>query len=103
MTPGYQLTQTAIDDLVDTWEYVNRAFGARVADRVLNDLEAAFEMLSEHPNIGRLRPELVPAPWRLWPVGPSLVAYRSDVRPIWIARIARASMDGFVANSTKPQ
>lgn len=102
MTPRYRLTQRAIDDLVDTWEYVNGKFGVRVADRVLDDLEAAFEVLADHPEIGQVRSELASPPWRLWPVGPSLIAYRSDVRPIWIARIARAAVDWTQLELEKP-
>jgi plasmid stabilization system protein ParE len=32
-------------------------------------------------------------PYRFWPTGPAYIAYRSDVRPVRIVRIARASRD----------
>lgn len=93
MTPSYRLTARAISDLVETWESVNERFGEQVADRVLDDLESAFDFLATHPDVGHSRTDLLPLPWQIWPVGPALIAFRPDVRPIWIARIARGSLD----------
>jgi plasmid stabilization system protein ParE len=60
-----------------------------IADRVRDDLERAFELLATHPEIGRLREELAPEPYRFWPVGPSLVVYRADLKPIQIIHVGR--------------
>jgi plasmid stabilization system protein ParE len=102
MTKPYRLTPRAIDDLVDIWDDVNQRFGERVADGVLERLETTFDLLVENPAIGHTRPELAPEPWQLWPVGPSLIAFRSDVRPIWIARIVRAERDWQGAELDEP-
>lgn len=49
---------------------------------MLDELQAAFEMLAESPGIGHRREDLTTdAHVRFWPVGPCLIAYRraSDV------------------------
>lgn len=93
MSANYQLTSAAEQDLDDIWDYVVEEFGEVVADGVIDDLQQAFRLLGEHPGIGRTRPELAGPPWMIWPVGPSLIAYRSDVTPIQIARVVRAERD----------
>lgn len=93
MTAKYQLTPAAEQDVVDIYEYVWREFGERVAERVFAELEQSFRRLSEMPEIGRTRPELAPKPWLMWPVGPSLIAYRVDGTTVQIARIVRSERD----------
>ena len=89
MNTTYVLTRTAEEDLEHTWDAVAERFGFDVADRVVDDMEHAFELLAAHPEIGRLREDLSPDPYRFWPVGPSLVVYRADARPIQIIHIGR--------------
>ena len=89
MSAPYRLAPLVVDDLVETWESVRERFGEAAADRVFQDLVGAFELLAGQPGIGHVREELHPPPWRFWPVGPSLIAYRGDVSPIWIARVTR--------------
>ena len=36
------------------------------AERLLTAVLAAGEMLAERPHLGRVRPELLPAPFRFW-------------------------------------
>ena len=71
------------------WLYWEQTCPREVADRVFDDLVSAFELLATHPTVGHIREDLAPRPWRFWSVGPSLIAYRGDVDPIWIARVAR--------------
>lgn len=93
MSRRFQLTPLARQDVRDTVDYVAARFGIERAERVRAELTAAFRLLSEHPDIGRHRPELWDEPYRFWPLGPSLIAYRGDVSPVQIVRVMRASRD----------
>ena len=93
MSSRYLLTPAAKQDFLEIRRYVLQRFGRIEEQAVRARIVRAFEVLAEHPGIGRARPELWPEPYQFWPVGPSLIAYRSDVRPVQIVRIARASRD----------
>ena len=93
MKTPYSLTGPAERDLEDIFFEVKERHGRIIADRVFANLVRTFELLARTPEIGRYRPELWPPPYRFWPTGPAYVVYRSDVRPIRVVRIARASRD----------
>ena len=93
MSRGYVLTQLAEADLGQTWDYVAARFGFDVADRVLESLHNAFRLLAENPDIGHIREDIAAPPYSFWPVGPSLIAFRPDVRPIQIIRVVRGERD----------
>lgn len=93
MTASYRVTPAAQRDVESILLEVEVRFGSIVADRVYDDFLRAFRLLGRMPNLGHLRLDLWPEPFRFWPLGPSLIAYRADVRPIQIVRIARASRD----------
>ena len=93
MTAGYSLTPLAEGDLDDTWDYVADRFGFDVADGVLDSLHRAFQLLAENPEIGHAREDIAPLPYSVWPVGPSLIAYRPDVQPVQIVRVVRGARD----------
>ena len=89
MNPGYVLTPLAEADLDDIWDYVAERFGYDLADDVLESLHSAFRLLAGNPEIGHIREDIAPPPYSFWPVGPSLVAIRPDVRPVQIVRVVR--------------
>lgn len=93
MTARFELTALAERDLEEIFFEVKERHGRLVAERVYSNLLRTFNLLANRPEIGRHRPELWPPPYRFWPTGPSFIAYRGDVRPIRIVRIARASRD----------
>lgn len=93
MSRRFQLTPLAEQDVREIVLYVAARFGRLRAERARADLVSAFRLLARNPEIGRHRTELWPEPYRFWPLGPSLVVYRADVRPIQIVRVARASWD----------
>ena len=72
-------------------DYIADNFGFARAEQARSEFVRTFRPLAERPEIGRHRPELWPEPYRFWPLGPSLIAYRSDVDPIQIVRVARGS------------
>jgi len=91
--PRFELTTPAERDLEEIFFEVKERHGLLVAERVYDNLLRTFGLLADMPEMGRHRPELWPPPYRFWPTGPAYIAYRSDVRPIRIVRIARASRD----------
>ena len=93
MIPRYELAAPAERDLEDIFFEVKERHGRLVAERVLENLLRTFDLLAQVPEMGRHRPELWPPPYRFWVTGPAFIAYRADVRPIRIVRIARASRD----------
>ena len=93
MSARYVLTVPARHDIRDIVFGVDDRFGRAVPLRVYDSIHEALARLAEHPEIGRPRPDRWPERYRFFPHGPSLIAYRADVRPIRIIRIARASRD----------
>lgn len=93
MSARYVLTIPARNDIRKIVFEVDDRFGRAVADRVYDGIHETLGRLAEHPEMGRTRPERWPERYRFFPHGPSLIAYRGDVRPIRIIRIARASRD----------
>jgi plasmid stabilization system protein ParE len=93
MSRGYRLTPLAERDVRDVVLYVAARFGRSHAEYVRTEFLATFRLLAEHPEIGRHRTELWAEPYRFWPLGPCLIAYRGDVSPIQIVRVARSSRD----------
>lgn len=53
-----ELTHRAMADLHDIHDYSVQTFGAKVAGRYLDDIEAALTMLQEQPDILLLKPEI---------------------------------------------
>jgi plasmid stabilization system protein ParE len=91
MSRHYQLTPLAEQDARDIVLYVAERFGVERAERARLQFVSAFRPLAERPEMARDRPELWPEPYRFWPLGPALIAYRGDVSPIQVVRVARAS------------
>jgi toxin ParE1/3/4 len=93
MTPRYVLTPLAEADLDAIWDYAAERFGFDVADRVLDSLQTAFRLLAENPGIGHARDDIAPAPYSFWSVGPALIAFRPDAKPLQIVRVVRGERD----------
>ena len=76
----FRLTPNAREGLFRLIESVDQRFGARVAERVLDQFAGAFDRIGETPGIGHRREDLTEDDRiRFWSVGPSLIAYR--IRP----------------------
>jgi plasmid stabilization system protein ParE len=73
---------------------VEDRFGARIADRVTDDIARAFEQLAAMPAIGHQRNELTADDSiRFWSVGPTLIAYHSVGSHIEILFVERGGTD----------
>lgn len=52
----YRLSSLAERDLAEIWSYVAEKASLTTADRLIDDIIGRFELLAEHPRMGRVRP-----------------------------------------------
>lgn len=79
MTARYRLTPRAQQGFQRIALYVEENFGDAIAERVVGDLEGAFELLATNPGVGHRRENLTREERVLfWQVGPTLIAYRPN-------------------------
>ena len=65
-----------------------------MADRVVDDLERAFQHLAEHPEMGHRREELTHDEHVLfWAVGPTVIAYRPHRSGVVVLFLERGERD----------
>ena len=94
MTPAYRLTPKATEGVRRIASYIDEHFTSEVAERVLDELERAFEQLAATPGIGHSREDLTADPEvRFWSVGPTLVAYRERPDSIEVLFVERGDLD----------
>ena len=94
MTARYRLTPRAREGLLGIASHVVDRFGRVVAERVVDDLIRAFELLAENPGVGHRREDLTRDPRVLfWPVGPTLIAYRRASDGVQVLLVERAELD----------
>ena len=93
-----RLRQQAITDLDDIWDYTCTTHGAAQAVSYLNELDATFHLLTEHPEMARIREEFDP-PVRLHPHREHLVIYRIEEAHLEVLRILhrRANWSEFLS------
>lgn len=78
-------------DLIEIWQYVAR-HDELAADRLLDRLQAVFDMLLEQPEAGRARPELHEG-LRSFPVGNYVVYYTAGKTGIVVIRVLSGFRD----------
>jgi plasmid stabilization system protein ParE len=94
VTAGYRLTPKARDGFRHIVFYVEDRFGLAIADRVVTDLERAFEWLADHPDVGHHREDLTrDERVRFWSVGPTLIAYRLGSQGVEALLVERGELD----------
>ena len=93
MTGRYLLTDAALADLQGIWQYLADRAGEAVAERVGDELIAAFGLLGDMPGLGHTRADVPDPRYRFWSVRSHLIAYHPDVRPIRIVRIVGGQQD----------
>jgi antitoxin ParD1/3/4/toxin ParE1/3/4 len=91
MTP-FVLTRAASRDLEEIWDYL-AAENRKVAERVLDKIEAAMRKLARTPGIDHLREDLADRRHRFFLVYSYLIVYRFDARPLQVIRVLHASRD----------
>lgn len=93
MSAKYLLSPQAVADLEQAIDYYLEHAGPDVAARLIDDLEHAFRLLAENPNIGHRRDDLTSEPIRFWRVHAYLIAYQAESSPVAIGRILHTARD----------
>jgi toxin ParE1/3/4 len=94
VTPVYRFTPNARRGFREVVAYVEENFGSAIADRVITELEKAFELLAAHPDAGHARTDITRDDSVLfWSVGPTLIAYRESPNGVEILFIERGELD----------
>jgi plasmid stabilization system protein ParE len=88
----YTLTPEAEVDLTNIVSYVAQD-SIQAAAKVLDDIEAAFMLLSENPGIGHVREDLTDKPVSFWVVHSYLIVFRPETKPLQIVRVLSGYRD----------
>ena len=88
---NFELTQRAHCDFEEVDDYLARRDVNAARDFLIRVVEV-FELLAEHPEIGRRRPELKTG-LRSFPVGSHVVYYRVAERRVQILRVGHGARD----------
>lgn len=87
----YRLSALAERDLDEIWSYVAEDASPETADRLIDAIVERFELLSEQPRMGRLRPEFGEGV-RSFTVESYVIYYRHDMG-VLIARVLHGRRD----------
>ena len=74
---AYSFHPEAFADLDEVWEYIAQD-SITAANRVIDNIESALNMLASNPYAGHLRPDLNSNALRFWVVGSYLIAYSAE-------------------------
>jgi toxin ParE1/3/4 len=85
-------TARAREDLLDIWLHVATHNSEAVADRIYDSIEQSCRLLSDHPHLGRARPEIQPEA-RSLVIERWLALYRVTEDGAQIVRIIDAARD----------
>lgn len=87
----YQLSPAAERDLEEIEDFI-AADDPAAAARVIDDIEAACELVATHPGVGRPRDEIAPGVLS-FPVGKYVIFYRPGRGAVGIARVLHGRRD----------
>ncbi len=95
MTWPEEFAPGAIRDVEDAVDWLADNGGPAIARRMALATVSAARRVVERPLLRRVRPELLPAPYRFWriPDFPYLIAYNADRRPPVMLRVLHMSRD----------
>jgi plasmid stabilization system protein ParE len=79
-------------DLLEIREYMARD-NVSAADRVIEEIREAINMLARIPELGHRRKDLTSKPVRFWPVYSYLIIYDPATQPLEIVRILSGYRD----------
>jgi plasmid stabilization system protein ParE len=83
---GYAFHPEASADLDEIWEFI-AADNLDAADRVIEEILAAIDVLVPFPQQGHRRPDLTSGPLRFPNTREYLVAYAPDEEPLWVVAV----------------
>lgn len=90
--PKYVLSPRALKHLQSIWDFI-ATDNREAADRIVEELFAAFEYLAEWPGSGHTRRDLTKRDVRFWPVRSYLVVYLEKSVPLQIVAILHGARD----------
>ncbi|MBW3540375.1 MAG: type II toxin-antitoxin system RelE/ParE family toxin [Planctomycetes bacterium] len=89
----YRLSDQAVDDLDEIWDYVAvKCDNAPVARRLLAAISAKCSFLAENPRVGLAREDLLPG-LRLFPCGNYAIGFRVINDGVEIVRVVDGRRD----------
>ena len=91
MSLRIRINQEAEQDLEDIAYYIASA-NRSASEQLIDEFHRVFDLLAEHPGIGRARPELS-ARLRSFVVGSYLVFYRHTTTTLTIVRVIQGSRE----------
>jgi plasmid stabilization system protein ParE len=85
-----EFTRNAQLDLDEIWIYIARD-SERQADRVVERIMQAIDLLAERPGLGHVKLDYAPEELRFWTVFSYYIIYRPDTDPMEITRILHSA------------
>lgn len=92
MTPQFYLTQPAIQDIEAIADYIAKQTGLQQAERFLSKLDAKFAKLTQFPDLGRPRDEILPE-LRSFVMDSYLILYTATESRVNILRVISGYRD----------
>jgi len=89
---NYKTSKLAEEDLLDIFLKGIEDFGVKKAQQYSLEMDKAFNLLADYPNMGKSRDELFPGALS-FSVGSHIVFYRKNIKQIEISRILHKRMD----------
>ena len=89
---SYKTSKLAEEDLLDIFLNGIDDFGAKKAQQYSLEMDKAFNLLADYPDMGKSRNELFPGALS-FSVGSHIVFYRKNIKQIEISRILHRRMD----------
>ncbi len=87
-----RISKEAQEDLEEAWRYGATLWGEGRADRLLDDLQERFLLLTRFPQVGRARKELS-EDLRSLPFPPFVIFYQAVGEVLEVVRVLRGSRD----------
>ncbi len=92
MNPQFRLTQPAIKDIEQIADYIAKQAGLKQSERFLSKLDGKFAKISQFPNLGRRRDEILPG-LRSLPINDYLILYMPIENDVEIFRVVSGYRD----------
>lgn len=81
-------------DLEEIWNYYALELqNTDAADRIRDEIFAAFAKLARTPGMGHFRNDLAKEPVRFWHVPSFLIIYRAEKQPLEVVRVLHGARD----------
>lgn len=101
MFEEFDVTPEARRDLRELWAFIADD-DLDVADRVLDEMTAAFARLAQMPGLGHTRRDLTARPVLFWPVYSYLIVYRPHREPLQIIAVIHGARDVYRILQNRP-